>query len=206
MLIRLLIADDHPLFRRGVCDLVQEDDRFELVAEADDGASALSAIRSHAIDIAVLDISMPGLDGLDVLTELRGRPNAPRLVVLSMHEELADRALELGAHGFVRKEAAEDELIECLLRVAEGGLHAPSASARPQRTAHVQADSVGALSPTERRILKLLAQHKTSREIAGVLGISYRTVQNHRASAVRKLELSGPQALLKFALRHDREL
>ncbi|MGE0321059.1 MAG: response regulator [Polyangiaceae bacterium] len=205
---RVLIADDHPIFRRGLREVLEEDVGFRVVAEAQDGVEALRALRELRPDIAVLDIAMPECDGLEVLTESQGWPDAPRVVLLSVFDKYVERAFELGASGYVLKEDAELELVQCLVAVASGERYVSSTlieSAGPQG----QSDAphpLDQLTETERRVLKLLAEFKTSREIAELLSVSFRTVQNHRASAVRKLGLGGAQALLRYAAAHRERL
>ncbi|MEZ4221630.1 MAG: response regulator transcription factor [Polyangiaceae bacterium] len=201
----VLIADDHPIFRRGLREVIEADGAFEVVAEVGDGATALEKLRQLAPRLAVLDISLPGLDGLDLLTAMRGWPHRPDAVMLTMFDDHAQAAFRLGAKGYILKESAEDELCHCLHAVLAGERYAGS-GVDPKFVGSISPSSVDLLSPTERRVVKLLAERKTSREIASLLKVSTRTVQNHRAAAVRKLQLSGSHALLEFALRYKREL
>jgi DNA-binding NarL/FixJ family response regulator len=206
--ISVLIADDHPIFRRGLRDLVGGHGRFEVVAEADNGLSALAALRSLRPAIGIVDVSMPGLDGLEVLAQTRTWPDPPAIVLLTLHDELAQRALDGGAAGYVLKENAEEEILDCLAAVCAGRRFV-SRSIPSQRVAGGGVEAISALAEltaTERRILRLLAQFKTSREIAEVLCVSPRTVQNHRAHMCTKLGLQGSKALLQFALAHVGEL
>ncbi|MBZ0119444.1 MAG: response regulator transcription factor [Sandaracinaceae bacterium] len=200
---RVLIADDHPLLRRGLAAVIDGLPGFEVVAEAEDGIAALDAIRAHAPDVVVIDISMPRLDGLEVLAQAATWSSRPAFVMLTMHDDLVTRAIASGALGYLLKEDAASELLPCLRAVVEGRLYlskrlptnvldAPSPSAA----------AIAALSDAERRVLRLVARHLTIREIAGVLKVSPRTVQNHRANMVKKLGLGGSSALLRFALEH----
>lgn len=197
----ILIADDHPVFRRGLREVVEESQRFRVISEVGDGRAALDKIRELRPAAAVLDIEMPELDGLEVLKQAQGWPSAPRFVVLSMHNSYVKEALEAGASGYVLKENAVDEVTECLITVMSGrryvgqgtGMELKGKESRP-------ADPLSTLTPTERRIVKLVGEVKTSREIADILCVSLRTVQNHRARACSKLGLEGSQALLRFAL------
>lgn len=200
----MLIADDHPLLRHGLRAVLEEAAGIAVVAEASDGREAIEAIRAHAPDVAVIDLSMPDVDGFEILAQARTWPQAPALVVLTMHETYAAKALSLGARGYVLKDDATKEIVECVRRVARGGTYvsasievAPEASPSP---------AVSALTDTERRVLRLVGQHKTSREIAALMHVSLRTVQNHRANTCRKLGLAGSQALLQFALAHADDL
>jgi DNA-binding NarL/FixJ family response regulator len=205
--LRVLIADDHPIVRRGLREVLDRGG-FEVVAEVGGGLEALAALRSLRPAIAVLDISMPGIDGLEVLAQARTWPDPPAIVLLTMHAEYAQRALDAGAAGYVLKENAEDEILACLKAVAAGRRFVSSGI--PWQPAAGGAIAVvgplEALTATERRILRLLAGFKTSREIAEVLCVSPRTVQNHRANMCAKLGLEGPKALLQFALDHAADL
>lgn len=204
---RVLIADDHPIFRRGLREVLEAHKRFQVIAEAGDGAAALQLIREHRPTLAVLDLAMPEADGFDVLAQASRWPDAPAFVLLTMYDERAycRRAFELGALGYLLKENAEDELVQCLKAVASGRQYI--GSGMPWRAASdgtlVEAPNpMESLTPAERRVLKLVAECKSSRQIAKLLNVSIRTVDNHRAHITQKLGLSGPNALLRFALDH----
>lgn len=196
MTLRVVIADDHPLFRQGLRAAL-EGRGLAVIGEATDGHEAIAVIQARAPDVAVIDLSMPGIDGLEVLAQARTWPSAPAFVVLTMHDAYAARARELGALGYVLKEDAATQIVACVERVASGR---PFAS--PGLGDAGASPTVETLSPAERRVLRLVSQHKTSREIAELLHVSTRTVQNHRANMCRKLGLRGSQALLAFALAH----
>jgi len=201
MALRVLIADDHPLFRHGLRAALEARPDVVVVAEAADGREAIEQIRVHDPDVAILDLSMPELDGLEVLAQAATWPRAPSFVVLTMHDAYASRAFELGALGYVLKEDATAEIVTCVERVVRGERFVSPALAGAS-AAEVAAPAIEELSAAERRVLRLVGQHKTSREIAEVLHLSPRTVQNHRANMCRKLGLEGSQALLRFALEH----
>jgi len=202
MALRVLIADDHPLFRQGLRAALERRPDVVVVAEAGDGREAIALVREHAPDVAILDLSMPELDGLEVLAQAATWPSAPAFVVLTMHDAYASRALELGALGYVLKEDAAAEIVTCVERVVRGQRFVSPALAGATPT-EVAPPALEELSAAERRVLRLVSQHKTSREIAEILHLSPRTVQNHRANMCRKLGLEGSQALLKFALEHQ---
>lgn len=194
----VLIADDHPIFRRGLRALLEEDGRFCVIAEAGDGAAALELSRRLAPRFVLLDVSMPGLDGLVVLAELARRPRPPAVALLTMYDEYAQRAVELGASGYLLKENAAAEVVACLLAIEAGDTYvSPELRAEPGGP-----DALSCLSAAERRVVSLVAELKTSREIAELLCISTRTVQNHRRNACKKLGLVGDKALLELALRY----
>jgi DNA-binding NarL/FixJ family response regulator len=213
--IRLLIADDHPIVRQGMRQIIETDPALKIVAEVGDGTAALEQIRQTGVEIAILDMNMPQQDGLAVLREVRraGLPTA--VIFLTMHndETSFNLALDAGAQGYVLKESAIAEIITCIKTVHAGRHYiSPSLTTylvnRGQRAASPAAGTslIQQLTATERRVLKLLAAYKTSQEIADELCISVRTVNNHRAHIAEKLQLQGSHALLKFAVEHLAEL
>jgi DNA-binding NarL/FixJ family response regulator len=213
--IRLLIADDHPLLRAGLRQVIETDPRLHIVAEAADGATALQLLATHKPDVAVLDIEMPQLTGFALLREMRTQRLTTAVVFLTMYrdEEMFNEALDLGALGYVLKDSATTDIIGAI-RAAASGQHyiSPAISAfllkrATRATALVQRHpSLNDLTPSERRVLKLISANKTSKEIAAELFISYRTVENHRANICQKLNLKGSHSLLKFAFDHKSEL
>lgn len=213
--ITVLIVDDHPLFRSGLRQVVQGDARFKLAGEAGDGESALKFILEKKPDVAVLDINLPKLTGLEIARKLQGKKNPTRLIILTMHkeEELINRALDSGVNGFVLKENAVEDILEAIQTVADGGHYlSPSVSGflikRRNRAESLAAQKPGLddLTKAERRILKLVAEKQTSKEIAAALFISPRTVEAHRANICDKLELHGAHSLLQFALENRSSL
>jgi DNA-binding NarL/FixJ family response regulator len=209
--MRILIADDHPIFRHGLVRAVEGTPGLAVVGEAGNGKEALALLKSLKPDIVVLDISMPEMDGLQVMRSARKDSYEGAFVVLTMYreEEYFNEALDLGALGYLLKESATSDLLHCLRTVAEGKHYVS-----PEMSDHLVVrtakrdrlnraiPSIASLSGMERRILRLLADNRTSREIAREIGISYRTVQNHRAHICEKLGLEGHNKLLQFALEH----
>ncbi|MBI1763872.1 MAG: response regulator transcription factor [Acidobacteria bacterium] len=213
--IRLVIADDHPIVRSGLRTIIETEPRLRVVAEAGDGPTALAAIAEHQPDIAILDVNMPGLSGFELLRQLRARQSAVAVIFLTIHsdEVMFNEALDLGALGYVLKESAVTDIVAAVKAVAAGHPFVSSALTghlfnRTARAAGMaeHKPGLGDLTATERRILRLIAQQKESKDIAEELTISYRTVENHRANICRKLALHGHNALLRFALEHKSEL
>jgi DNA-binding NarL/FixJ family response regulator len=213
--IRLLIADDHPLLRAGLRQVIATDPQIQIVAEAADGATALELLIAQQPDVAVLDIEMPNLTGFALLRELRAQRHSASVIFLTMYhdEEMFNEALDLGALGYVLKDSAATDITAAIRAVAAGQpFISPAISAylfnRATRTTALvqQLPGLNDLTPTERRVLKLIAENKTSKEIAADLFISYRTVENHRANICQKLDLKGSHSLLKFAFDHKSEL
>jgi DNA-binding NarL/FixJ family response regulator len=213
--IKVIIVDDHPLFRQGLRQVVEADPRFELVAEAGDGASALRLIQQHAPDIAVLDVNLPDESGLELARKLQARKSRIRVIMLTMHkeEETFNQAMDLGVRGFVLKENAIQDILNGIVAVAHGEHYlSPSISGylvrRHNRSEELAVRKPGLddLTKAERRILKLIAEKKTSKEIAAELFISPRTVEAHRANICDKLDLRGSHSLLQFALENRSSL
>lgn len=203
MSVSVLIADDHPIFRRGLREILGLTADFAVVAEAGDGEQAVRLIREHQPRLALLDVSMPQMDGLSVLEQVQRWPDAPDCVILTMHDERAyfNRAFRLGARGYLLKEQAEEELERCLRAVMSGQRyvgHDIRWTLDELGDPRAQSPLAG-LTAAERRVLDLVADYHSSREIADLLNISIRTVDNHRAHILRKLGLRGSHALLRFA-------
>lgn len=208
---KVVIVDDHPLFRQGLRQLVESDGQFELVGEAGNGDEALRLIRQAKPDIAVLDVNLPGISGLEVARQAQALKLPTRLIVLTMfsEEDTVDRALDLGVLGFVLKENATQDILASLVAVAKGEHYlSPTISGylvrRRGRAEALALKKPGLddLTKAERRILKLIAEKKTSRDIAAELFISPRTVEAHRANISEKLGLRGSHSLLQFALEN----
>lgn len=216
--ISILIADDHPLLRKGLRMTIEADPNLKVVAEADDGAAALVEIERLHPKIAIVDVNMPRMGGFDLLRALNQQgPKAPPVAVifLTMHsdEEMFNEALDLGARGYVLKESAVNDIVSAIKAVAAGRhyLSAAISSYLVSRNTRAvtfaqQRPSLNDLTPAERRILRLIAANRSSKQIADELGISHRTVENHRTNICQKLEIHGINALLKFALEHKSEL
>jgi len=209
--IRTFIVDDHPLFRQGLRQSIQNDTRFELIGEAADGKSAIGSVLESKPDVVVLDINLPDVSGLEVASALREAHSPARLVILTMlkDEPAFNRAMNIGVHGYLLKESAVTEIINCLVSVA-GNI--PYVSPALSSFLLKRRDRVSALAEhvpglddltiAERRILKRIAEKKSTKEIAAELKISPRTVETHRANIGTKLNLKGSNSLLQFAIEH----
>lgn len=210
--ISILIADDHPLMRRGLRLSVEEDPGLKVVGEAADGEIALSLITRLRPDIALLDIEMPKLDGLGVARELAKRGIKTEIIFLTLHssQDLFRSAMDLGCKGYILKDSAVQEVVAGIRAVASGRPYLSSAitanllQRREEPTQNAGQGLMSSLTPTERRIMLLIAHGKTSKEIGTELSIHYRTVENHRTNICRKLELDGEgaNALLRYALQN----
>jgi DNA-binding NarL/FixJ family response regulator len=213
--VQVLIADDHPIFRQGLRQIIETGPELKVVAEASNGEQALEWLQRSRADVAVLDLTMPIKDGFAVARVVRERRLPVAVVLLTMHkdEHYLNAALDLGVQGYVVKDSAATEIVDCIRAVAAGQEYiSPTLSSfliRRGRSAAALADekpALAQLTPTERRVLKLIAEGQTSREIAAALHIGVRTVEHHRNNIAVKLELRGSHALLKFAVQHQSEL
>jgi DNA-binding NarL/FixJ family response regulator len=212
---RIVIADDHPILRRGLVQVIGSDPDLKIVAECCDGEEALARIIDLKPNIAVLDVNMPRLTGLNVAREVVRRKLRVEVVFLTIHseEDLFRAAMETGAKGYLLKESVSEDILKALKTVALGQHYVtPSLSGHLVRFSR-QPQALGEpkpglmeLTPTERRILSLIGMNKSSKEIAAELFIHYRTVENHRTNICQKLGLHGYHALFKFALEHKSEL
>jgi DNA-binding NarL/FixJ family response regulator len=208
---RILIADDHPIFRSGLKQVIESDAAYEVVAEAEDGESALSRIRDTGPDVAVLDVNMPKMSGFEVAEAARKEMPDVEIVILTMHddEKMFAKAMDLGVRGYVLKDSAAVEIVNCLQAIGKGQNFTSAAVTSylfRRASGSRNVEGLDSLTPTERSVLKKVAEYKTSRDIAEELNVSVRTVENHRANISSKLGLQGSHALMKFALEHETDL
>jgi DNA-binding NarL/FixJ family response regulator len=213
--IRVLIADDHPMFRQGMRSAIEADPALRIVAEAGDGAAALKQIRDLLPDVAVLDMEMPVMSGIAVLQALQAVQPPVAVIFLTMHkdEHYFNAAFNHGALGYVLKESAVNDIIAGIKAVAAGERFISPQLSALLLTRHARRDALrqqkpglDSLTPTEHQVLRRIAANQTSKEIGEALFISPRTVEKHRANISEKLELHGSHALLNFALEHRSEL
>jgi DNA-binding NarL/FixJ family response regulator len=208
--ITVLIADDHPVVRKGLRSAIEEDEAFRVIHEAQRGDEALEQILALRPDIAILDIDMPEKSGIAVAREAREQQAATRIIFITFHsdQDLMRAAMEVGGMGYLLKESAIEEVRTAIQAVHAGRTFISSAMAdilvRRSSTEGQRGDQLGipSLTPTERKILRLIAEGNSSKDIGDTLSISYRTVENHRTNMCRKLNLEGANALSRFALQH----
>jgi DNA-binding NarL/FixJ family response regulator len=209
------MADDHPIVRQGLRQMIEADPSLIIVAEAGDGQKALEMINIYWPDIVILDIDMPRMDGFDVVRELRQKDLPAKVIFLTMHSEEAvfQEAMSLGAKGYVLKDSAITDIVNSIKTVMDGkhfispilSGYLLSYRERAEALAKEQ-PGLASLSNAERRVLKLIAEDKTSREIGVLLFVSHRTVETHRTNICRKLGLHGSLALVKFAAANKAHL
>jgi two-component system response regulator NreC len=208
--IRILIADDHALVRSGLGALLCADPALEVVGEAGDGAETLRLAAELAPDLVLLDVSMPGESGIKTAERLKEAHPELAVLFLTMHEEegLLHEALRAGAAGYVIKRAEVSELLQAIRAARRGDVYVHPAMTRgllrqPVTTQHRRGTPAPALTPRERDVLRLLARGNTNRQIAGLLGLSTRTVESHRANLMGKLGLTSRVELVDYAEEHD---
>jgi DNA-binding NarL/FixJ family response regulator len=209
--IKILIADDHPLFRNGLKQIIQGKRNYNIVGEAEDGEEALAMIIDQLPDIAILDLDMPKLNGLQIVKKLLAKNISTKIIFLTMHnaEELLHEALKLKVKGYVLKENALFEILKAIDKVSAGDNYICSEMMESLIEQNLFTDLqnpnkllISKLTQTERIIIKMISQQKTSKTIADELSISYKTVEKHRSNICDKLNLSGNNALLKFSIEH----
>jgi DNA-binding NarL/FixJ family response regulator len=209
MTVRILIADDHKILREGLKSLLEKQPEFAVVAEAQDGLSAITAAKKHKPDIAILDIGMPDLNGIEVTRRIRSEMAETRVIALSMH---ADRRfvmgiLEAGANGYLLKDSAFAELITAVTAVAKGKMYlSPSIAETVVKNSLEKLDrkdegSSVLLSGREREVLQMIAEGKSTKEIALKLFVSTKTVETHRKQIMDKLNIRTVAGLTKYAIR-----
>lgn len=206
---RILLADDHALVRRGVRLILDSEPDLSVVAEAADGSEAVARGREHEIDLAILDVSMPRMTGLQAARELSRRKPGLRILMLSMHdnEQYFFEALKAGASGYVLKSVANRDLIEACRATMRGEPFLYPAAVRAlvrdylDRASRGETTPEDPLSPRELEVVKLIAEGMTSEEIAGQLFISKKTVDRHRANVLEKLGMRNRVELTRYAIR-----
>ena len=208
--IRIILADDHRIFRKGLKSLFSEKKNIEVLAEADNGDEAVEAARKYKPEIVVMDIAMPKMDGIEATRQIRERFPDTEVIILSMHAKKAyiDQVLKAGAKGYVLKDSDEGNLLSAIETVHNGGYYLDSPIADQVLSDYFRGKSktgvkkqADPLSEREREVLRLLAEGHTNQKVADTLCISRKTVENHRANIVRKTGIQGKVELAKYAAR-----
>lgn len=204
-MLKVVVAEDHHIVREGVSRLLEELGDIQVVGEADNGTDAIRQIKLLQPDVLVLDMSMPQMGGLETLKQLRTFQSKPRVVILSMHEDVAlvQQALEYGALGYVLKRSVIDELRDAVRAAGRGSLYLCSG------TAHILSDgrlpqkfqnAADRLSPREREVVEKIVEGKSTKEIAASLNTSIKTVEKQRRDAMRKLEADNTASLVRISM------
>lgn len=204
--MNILIADDHPLTLEGTKNFV-ESYGYKVIDTCSNGNAAFSKIQMHSPDIAILDINMPGMDGLDVAKKAQENKLSTKIILLTMHNEITlyNKAKEYGIYGYILKEYALSELKKCLLEVQKGN-HYMSASLTSDLKMNSDQDDeeLAKLTFSERKIIELIRQEKTTKQIAELLFLSERTIEGHRSNIIEKLGLPKEKnTLLRWALKNN---
>jgi DNA-binding NarL/FixJ family response regulator len=213
--ITIIIADDHPIVRKGLRETIEEENNFIILAEVNNGQEAIEAIEKFSPQMAILDVDMPVMNGFDVAREINTRKLKTEIIFMTMHhdEDLFNEAINLGAKGFVLKDSALGDIVECLKTVASKN-HFTSHSLtsflinRSRRAVQLteKQPTINDLTASERKVLRLIAENLTSKEIGEKLFISLRTVEKHRENICQKLNLQGSHSLFKFAVQNKSKL
>lgn len=208
---RILIVDDHPLFRKGLKAALTENSEIEIMGEAGSGEEALSFVEKLLPDLIIMDLQLPGISGIEAAKKIKAAYNSIFIILLTMHkeEEIFNRSIDYGIDAYLLKENAVDEVLNAVNMVYEGSFYlSPSLSDylinrnRKQKKLADEKPGIKELTEKEREILEMIFLNKTTREIASELFVSYKTVENHRANICRKLNISGANALLKFVIEN----
>ena len=206
-MLRILIADDHPVVRRGLKQIIAETSDIVVAGEATNGWEVLSKVRAANYDVVLLDITMPGMDGVDVLAQLKHEKSKLPVLMLSMHpeEQYAVRALRVGASGYMTKESAPDELVVAIRKVSTGGKYVSSSLA--ERLASVLQENAEklpheSLSLREYRVLCMIASGKTVSEIAKELSLSVKTISTYRFRILEKMKMKNNAELIHYAINN----
>ena len=207
-LVRILLADDHTIVRHGLRRMLEERPEWQVVAEASDGRDALKLAELHKPDVAIIDVAMPLLNGIETTRQLVRRVPGLRVLVLSMHadEVYVTQILKAGATGYLLKDSADVDLFRAVAAVAQGQSFFSPAVAKLMVDDYVRPrpegiDRYQTLSDREREIFQLIAEARTNKEIASLLGISLSTVETHRAKIIQKLDLHSAAQIALYAVR-----
>jgi DNA-binding NarL/FixJ family response regulator len=204
MPLKVLLADDHAIVRQGLRVLLEKEG-FTVVGEASDGREAAQMCEKLHPDVAVLDLSMPNLNGIDAAREITKRNPRTRVVLLTMHTEdhLVLESLRAGVTGYVLKTRASDELVQAIRSVSRGDMHLTPSISRTIVQAFLSKEQLPArvISDRERQVLQLVAEGKTTKEVALLLGISVKTAESHRSNLMEKLDIHDTAGLVRYAIR-----
>lgn len=203
--IRIMLADDHAVVRSGLRRMLEQRQGLTVVAEADSGEQAYQLFNEHQPDVAVLDLSMPGMGGVEALRRIRARFSAARLLIFSMHENVAfaSQVLKAGARGYVSKTGSPEELVTAVQEVAQGRIYiSPNIAQKMAMHSLHGEDPFGQLSAREFEIFRLIAEGVTIEQVGDKLKISQKTVANYVTLIKQKLGVATPIEMLRLAIRH----
>jgi len=202
---RILLADDHPMFMQGLRGILERE-RFDVVAEAADGRKAVQLAEKHAPDVAILDLAMPLLNGLDAAREIGKVSPGTRTILLTSYseEQYVLDALRAGVTGYILKTKATADLVQAIREVSRGTLYISPGVSQEAVRAYLSDEQLRSdpLSPREREVLQLIAEGKTMKEVGAILGVSVKTAETHRMRIMGKLDIHETAGLVRYAIRH----
>jgi DNA-binding NarL/FixJ family response regulator len=209
VMYKIILAEDHVLVREGIKKIIEAIPGLEVVGEVGDGPELLELLTGRAVDLVILDISMPSLPGIEATREIKKAYPAVKVLILTMHKkkEYLNNALAAGVDGYLLKEDAPKELLNAIEQIRQGMIYVSPLLSSDLVTLYVQnrrqvnAELADQLSPREIEIITLIAEGKSSKEIAEILFLSFRTIQNHRTKIMKKLNLKKNTDLVKYAIR-----
>jgi DNA-binding NarL/FixJ family response regulator len=199
--IKIILADDHPLIREGFKSLLGKSERFEIVAEAENGQQLIDLVKTTQPDVVLTDIGMPLINGLAAIEKIHKENENIKLVILTMHEERAYimNALKVGAQGYLLKSIEHAELEKAIITIHEGGKYFSAAvqNILADSLTRPESNDMGEITPREKEVLELVAKGNSTKQIADMLGISIRTVETHRVNMLKKLKVNNTAELIK---------
>ncbi len=203
-MIDIIIADDHPIFRQGIVSIIEKCHQINILGQAQNGEEALQLIKTLKPKIAVLDIDMPKLTGLDVIRQLNRIDCGCYYIILTMHKEveLYYEIQNLNISGYLLKDSATEELVECIKTVNQGKIYTDKLILEQIKNNTNVNSKLNELTKTEKNVLKLIARDLSTKEIAEMLFVSPKTIENHRANICKKLNITGVNAIQKFLLKN----
>jgi DNA-binding NarL/FixJ family response regulator len=205
MKLRILLADDHQLVRQGIRGILEREG-FEVVGEATNGREAVDLFRELSPDLAILDLAMPLLNGIDAAREILKLAPQTRLILLTMHigDHQVVGALRIGIRGYVLKTQAAEDLVQAIREVSRGGVYLSPGVSRVVVEAYLSKAELPSdpLSPRERQVLQLVAEGRTTKEVATELGVTVKTAESYRADIMEKLDIHETAGLVRYAIRH----
>jgi DNA-binding NarL/FixJ family response regulator len=212
--LRVLVADDHEVVRKGLRSIVEEQPGWELAGEASDGREAVDKARALRPDVAVVDVSMPGLNGLEATRQMLRHDAETKVLILTMHESdpLIREVLDAGARGYLLKSDASRDLVTAVEAIRRNKTYFTARVAqivldgyldKKQRSTPATDSPASRLTPRQREIVQLLAEGKSSKEVAVALGLSVKTAETHRANIMRRLECHSVSELVRYAIRNN---
>lgn len=211
--ISIIIADDHPIVRQGLRQMIERESDLKVIVECNDGDSAIKETLAHQPDVVILDIDMPQKSGLEVLRILGEKSFSGKIILLTVHndEEFFNEAIQLGANGYILKDSVVEDIVVAIRSIINGQSYVSPALTtmlfqQKRNPPQNKQSGLESLTPTERQILKFIAEYQTNNQIAETLFISQATVKTHRRNICAKLELGGNHSLMKFAVEYKNKL